>query len=148
MMRFRLESVAEIWDELVPLARLHHEQHAIPWAFHVERAAYEAQERAGILAVFSMRDENGSLHGYQVFMVMLHPHFRCMYACQDTIYILPKDRGFWSGKFLLWVERELEKLGAQQIIRYVAQAADCSEAMKRLGYEPGDKILTRRVHNG
>ena len=145
MMAFRVETVAQFWDELVTLARLHHEQYGIPWAFHVERSYYENLEKAGVLVVFTARSEAGELQGYQAFTVLRHPHYDCLMACQDTIYLKREARGFWSGKFLIWVERQLEHMDVQEIVRFVSMENDHSGSLERIGYRQRDKVLFRRV---
>src|ERR1035437_7160828 len=109
-MLFQRESVSEVWDELLPLAGQHHAENQIHWPFKADRGPYDAMEKAGLLAVYTMRDNAGFLKGYQVFTVMQHPHYECRIGYQDTIYVEPKSRGFWSGRFLIWVDYELTRM--------------------------------------
>jgi GNAT superfamily N-acetyltransferase len=144
-MQLKQESVSEAWDELVPLALEHHNEQRVPWPFKPKRNVYENCERAGILRLFTMRDEDGLLIGYQAFNILEHPHFDCRIAYQDTIYVLPEHRGFSAGKFLLWVDRQLAESGAQKIIRMVPQVNDWSGQLQRQGYADGDRILTKTL---
>lgn len=144
-MRYAVESVAECWDEIVPLAGRHHASARFPWPFRPNREFYDGLERAKVLSVFTMRDGRQFLQGYATFVILDHPHMECRVASQDTIYVLPEARGYGSGKFLLWCDERLKALGAQLIVRGVTRDADFSPALVRIGYTLGDMLLSRRV---
>ena len=131
-MRLQRETLSQVWDELVELARRHHEEQAVRWPFKPKRQVYEALEHAGALWLFTMRAEDRML-GYQAFLMMEHPHLDLRMAYQDTIYVLPVARGFSAGKFLIWVDSQLWAAGAQKIVRLVPECE--SLGLDQAGYK-------------
>ncbi len=148
MTSFKRELVSESWDEAVGLARRHHEEMNIRWPFRPKRQIYEALEAAGILWLFTMRDAVGALAGYAAFNLTQHPHFECLMAYQDTIYVSHEYRGFSAGKFLAWTDKQMWAAGAQKIVRIVPRGHDWSGQLLGAGYEPGDRIFTLERLNG
>lgn len=146
-MRHAVETVAEAWAEIVPLARAHHAEHGIRWPFDPQRKFYDALEQVQSLALYTMRDEAGSLWGYATFVVSRHPHFDCLMAAQDTVYVAPEKRGLLGGKFLVWTDRQLQARGVQQVLRLRA-AGWPDGGLKRLGYVPGDGLMVKQFGGG
>ena len=144
-MKFQRENVAYAWDALVALARAHHTEHKVPWPFDPQRAVYESWERAGLLWLFTMRDESGGLQGYSAFTLIRHPHFNCMMASQDTLYVAPAARGYHAGRFFHYVDLEMVEAGAQQICRVVPLVQDWSGQLTRMGYTESAKLMIKRA---
>lgn len=144
-MEFKRESVAAVWDELIPLAYAHHKEMGLKWPFDPKRGVYEACERAGFLYVFTMREAGVTLSGYQAFNVVEHPHMAMRVAQQDTIYVKPEYRGYSAGRFMAWADKRLAEIGVDRITRI--QPHGKRETLPP-GYTEGDRMINLEVSNG
>ncbi len=142
------ESVAAVWDELVPLALDHHKELGYQWTFNPKRHVYEGCERAGLLHVYTLRDSAGALKGYQVFNVVDHPHMDLRVAHQDTIYVSPEFRGYSAGRFLVWVDQQLTALAVQRIARIAPRGSGYLMSLISMGYDDGDVVMNLEAFNG
>ncbi len=147
-MKFSSETVSQVWDELVPLAYAHHKELGYRWPFNPKRNVYENCESAGFLYVYTMRDAEGKLIGYQVFNVLEHPHMDLRVAHQDTIYVVPERRGHSAGKFLGWVDDQLRALAVQRITRIAPRGTGYAMSLNVMGYEEGDLVMNLEAFNG
>jgi GNAT superfamily N-acetyltransferase len=134
-----------MWDDSIPLARQHHLEQKYKEVFNPKRGLYETLEAVQVLRLYSYRDDSFDgtwwLRGYHAFTVIEHPHMDCKIAYQDTVYVRPQERGFASGKFLLWVDAELAKESVNKIVRFVPVEHDWGNQLERIGYKHVDKVM-------
>lgn len=94
MLDFAIESVADVWPELVELGRAHwHEtegyRHGQPFAPRMDR--YLEYERIGWYALFTARD-GGRLVGNLGMYFAPSMHTQQLIATEDTLFLLPEYR--------------------------------------------------------
>ena len=106
---------------------------------------YEQYLKSKMVKSYSVRDGDGKLVGYSVYVLKSHPHYKnSLWAVQDIIYIDPARRGY--GMFLIkWCDEQLKLLGVQVVSHHVKVSNDWSKALIRMGYDFQDKILTKRL---
>lgn len=131
------ESVADIWDEALPLVIANHaETGALPASdFAPKLEVYESLEKAGILRAFTARDA-AVLVGYAVFIVSpTHMHYPgTSWAMQDVLYVAPDHRGSMPLRFLKWQDGELHREGVQLVYRHNTLHRDYARLLLHLGY--------------
>lgn len=137
MTSFQQERIADVWDEAEGLVAEH--QLAVGRRTEsVDRTAYDAPHMLG----FTLRVD-GELKGYATFYLgAAAQQPSVMQAIQDALYVRPEVRGAASGKFLLWVEAQLRKLGAQKVTWLLPSGARFGW-LTRLGYSPEYTAFSR-----
>lgn len=144
---FARESLTpELWAEAVPLLVAHWAEVAhypdIPLSPDV--AIYQANEDAGVLRVFTARDYD--LVGYALYLVHTAPQARhSIQAVCDVIYVRPESRGWTGPTFMRWVDAQLAAEGVQVTYHHVPAQHDFSHILERMGYEPVDIVLAKRL---
>lgn len=119
MIAFSCEPVAQVWDELMPLAREHWEgtkrfKRHEPFAPSLER--YRAANEQGYFFAFTARD-NGRLVGYFGIYVTPSMHSQLLTAVEDVFFIAPSHRkGFMAVRFIKYVEQQLTHAGVHEIL--------------------------------
>ena len=103
-----LESYADLWAELMPLARSHYEEvTATPEvALNIATKTYEQLQAVGGLRMVTMRADTdvaaGELIGYCSVVLSRHSHTGALVARVDGIYVRPEWRsGTDAGRALL-----------------------------------------------
>ena len=105
---------------------------------------YKQMEESGSLRCFTARAQ-GKLVGYSVYFVQTHLHYKqTLYAMQDLMYIDPEYRGRGMA-FLDWCDSQMKEEGVQVSMLHVKVNLDYGPALKRIGYEPIDRIYGRRL---
>lgn len=148
-MHFQREpATQELLEELIPLVVAHDEESSnypdIPLKIDYKR--YLQVEDAGLLALFTARDEK-SIVGYNAFFI--HPHFHRMQSLQayeDVIFISPEARGF-GGQFISWVDEQLRASDVQVIYRHVKVqlAPKHGHLLERKGYDAKEIVYAKRL---
>lgn len=146
------EFTEKLIGEMAPLWRGHYDEIAkykdIPLDPDID--VYRSIAASGGLRIFTFRDSAGSLHGYEIFFVKNHPHYKtCLTASQDILYLCPETRkGFMGYKFIEWCDKELRSEGVQLVIQHVKESNNFSSVLRRMGYVDHDRIMTRRLDKG
>lgn len=138
---------AALFSEMLPLLQLHQEELAHYKDIELEPnfAQYEALENAGVLKVFTVRDEKWALIGYCVYFVSRHLHYTStLQASQDLIFIHPDKRGFGS-KFIKWIDEQLRADGVQVVYQHIKAKKNFGPMLERQGYELCDLVYTKRI---
>lgn len=137
----------ELLDEMWPLWKSHDAE--VPgigkMPLDPDLTVYERMAEAGMLRIFTVRDEMGRLHGYQVMMVSAHPHSRnSLQAVQDILYICPEARkGLLGYQFVRWCADRLKDEGVKVVYQYISANNNFSPLMKRAGYKLTDLAFAR-----
>ena len=145
-MRFARERFGAVWNEVSPMLEAHLKETGLRETISPKLGVFEMLEASGVLRVFVARGDDGAVHGYSVFVVSEHLLFGCRIAVEQAIYMKPEWRGALSGKFLKWIDGQLEADNVDQIQRTVSRGNPrFYGALSKLGYEPGEIILIRRL---
>lgn len=146
--QYQIESIVDLWAEMVPLLRDHWEELA-PWQdipLNPNPEFYGAMETAGMLFLYTAR-VHGELAGYGIYIVRPHPHSQeSVQAYQDAIYVSPEYRRNGIGRGLIvYADRELAREGAQVVYQHVKKAHDFGRLLESMGYEYVEKIYAKRI---
>ena len=144
---------ASLWDEAAPLLWDHFSEIAtyrdIPLA--PDFATYAASVEAGIIRVYTAREQSSSYYGqcplvgYALWFVRPSPHYRGSVQAVSDVVFLDKDcRGFTGIKFLKYMDTMLAAEGVQVAYHHLKAAHDWSAILKRMGYSVQDLILAKR----
>lgn len=136
-------------EEMLPLLVQHYMEiaHYPDIQLKVNFDAYVKLYESGCLKVYTAR-QDGVLVGYGVYVVRPNPKYSdSLQAVQDVLYIDPKKRGM-GGRFILWCDEELRKLGVQVVYQHVKLAHDFGPLLERFGYEAIETIWGRRLDHG
>jgi GNAT superfamily N-acetyltransferase len=149
-MKFAEESYEEIITDILPLLGGHHAevewgQDYIPLIPDLEtyRLAWHSQS----LAMYTIRNEDEQLVGYNTFWLYDHPHHKgTVFAVNDMLYILPAYRhtGYSQG-FLYWCENALKERGVKVITYAMKKDHRFEDLMGSLGYEHTECVYSRYV---
>ena len=147
-MIYAQEKFSDIVDEIKPLIEEHYHEIAkykdIP--LEPDWDCYKAMETLGVLKIYTCRDEvDNKLLGYGVYLVKTHLHYMsCLVAQQDILFITKEKRG-QGGRFILWCDSELKKLGVKLTVHHIKASHNFGTMLERFGYELMDLIYTRRL---
>lgn len=151
-MNFRRERAHDVFEEMKPLFQKHWEEISfykdIP--LDPDFSTYLKMEDAGVLRVFTAREDDGTLVGYQVYFIKHNLHYKSsLQALQDIIFIDPSKRGMFGAKFIFWAEEQLKSYGVQLVCQHLKVATPKTiELFKRLGYSEIDLIMGKRLDGG
>lgn len=86
-MKIAREPVHGLWPELLPMLedgfKVYDPFPGVP--LEVDQAMYEALENAGVLRIFTARQDDGELVGYAVFIVAPSPRRRSVIVAQQDV---------------------------------------------------------------
>ncbi len=107
---------------------------------------YRATEQAGNLVCFCARKDD-EIVGYTVFFLQPDIHSRhVILASNNTVFLKKECRTGGAGmKFILYCDRELEKLGVSRIAWHMTPYVDFSGALKHIGYRQFATIYIRDI---
>jgi L-amino acid N-acyltransferase YncA len=142
------EPIRALWAEMWPLLCAHWREIAT-WQdiqLDPDMDAYEAMAEAGMLRVFTARDE-GRLIGYAAYVVRTHLHYMgSKQAVQDVIYLSPKHRrGRLGIRLMQHADAALAEDGVQVVYHHVKLAHDFGPVLERMGYTLVEKVYARRL---
>ena len=91
-------------------------------------------ERAGMLAGFSARTDEGALAGYAMMICSTHINYRAhVFAVSHAIYMAPEHRGKGLDLIRL-VEREMRGRGISKIVFLEKEGSGFGLVLKGMGY--------------
>lgn len=143
---FAREAVtALLIEEIKPLLKEHHKEipgvESVP--FDPDYEMYFRLEKSGILRVFTLRD-GPTLCGYQVFMVIKHPHSKdSLQANQDILYLKPAVRkGLLGYRFVKWCSEQLRNENVKVIYQHISARNDFGHLLERMGFKLQDLVYS------
>lgn len=151
MIELAVESAAQCWDEIYPLAQAHwvgtktYRRHE---PFNPDKARYIAYNEMGFLHLITARDE-GKLVGYFGVYITESMHSQIKMATEDTFYIHPDYRyGRLALRFLKYIESYLTQIGVKDILFSceIENKTGIKKLLRYLGYQP--VILQYNKHLG
>lgn len=151
MINFAVELYSDaLIQEMMPLWQDHHKeiQQIRGVKLEPQLLMYQCLATAGILRIYTARNETLALVGYQVFTITDHPHFKgTKQAMMDILYLSPESRLGWMGyQFMRYVDNELKLEGVHLMFRSISARHDFGTVLERLGYELVDLNFMRRVN--
>jgi hypothetical protein len=150
MVSFAREPLTDtLWSEALPLLFAHWQELAKYEDIELapDRNRYDAMESAGVLRVFTARDELG-LIGYAVFIISPLLHYRkALHAQQDVFFIERRARGTTGVRFIRFCENQLTLDGVQLVVHHAKTDPKHSMAsiLERMGYETIDVVMAKRL---
>lgn len=149
-MQFARETLtAKLLEEIAPLLAEHWKEiahfHDIPLSPNLEQ--YKKLEEAGAIRLFTARDEEAQLAGYNLFFLTQSLHYSTsLQAQQDILFLLPKYRkAMWGSRFIRWCDEELRKDGVQLVTQHMKAKHSFGPILERQGYELVDLIYAKRL---
>jgi len=146
-MKFQQESIAECFDEAMPLMEEHWEEiaHYKDVPLEPDYEFYLAAETAALLRVYTARNDEGKLIGYAVYFIRRAPHYKSVvYGVQDVLFISKGHRGT-GGRFILWCDEQLKLDGVNFVFHHIKAKHNFGKLLERLGYNLIDLIYSRRL---
>lgn len=147
-MHIQVESIADLVDELDPLIKLHWEQIARnkdKIKLNPDWEQYKTVEKAGMLRLYTIRDNDKSLVGYFCVLYMQHLHYADhIFAACDVIYIRPdKRKGSAGYKLIKYAENDLAKLGVSLLSINTKTHAPFDKLLSKMGYNLTERLYTK-----
>jgi len=91
-------------------------------------------ERAGVLAGFSAREDDGKLAGYAMMVVSTHLNYKSrVFAFSHSIYVAPEHRGH-GLELIRLIEREMRGRGVSKIVFNAKDRTGFGTVLEGLGY--------------
>ena len=136
-MDFRREVLTpDLAKELLGLLSLHYAEVGIAVRKEVDPdwKYYSRLEEGGVLRVFTSRDPQGLLIGYESLIVTSNPHYKDFkQACSDALFIHPDRRGF-GRVFMQWIDSQLKLEGVEVVFRAVTEKCRFEKILQTMGY--------------
>jgi hypothetical protein len=107
---------------------------------------YLELDKAGAFKSFTVRDDNGLLIGYAIFLVSQNLQYMSSYqALQDVIFIRQESRGD-GWQFIKWIDEQLAMDGVQVVYQSVKSDHNWGAILERQGYELVDLVYGKRLN--
>lgn len=147
---FQREACSTLWDEILPLLQRHWAEitHYPDIALDVDRATYEKVEAMGFLRCYTVRLADGTLIGYNAFMVKANLHYQqSKQAQEDVLYLHPDYRRSRIGvQLIAYADEQLRAEGVQVVYHHQKLAHPALGAVvRRMGYEAVETIWAKRL---
>lgn len=140
MIAIQVESVAQCWDELEPLARAHAEgthSYRRHEPFNPDQSRYLQFNRMGYFHLVTARDGE-QLVGYFGLYITTSMHSQLRMATEDTFYVHPEYRhGRLALRILKYVETYCQLLGVHELLFSceLDNTSGITGLLDRLGYK-------------
>lgn len=146
-MLFKIETVSEIVDDIIPLNKAHYEE-VFPGArfpLKIDYNKYVKLNELGLFKIFGLRDD-GKLVGYNGFWVTdrIHCNDEKM-AVNDIFFIEPSYRGKITGEFIDYCETELKALGVHRICYNAPIGTKLGAVVSKKNYSLWEQVFTKEV---
>lgn len=148
MLKFQREIASDaLFEEMTPFFEAHYKEiaHFQDIPLDPDFPQYLLVEAAGLLRIYTARDENNLLLGYAWYFVRPNFHYRTSkQAYQDILFVSPEKRGF-GEKFIVWCDVQLKAEGVQVVCHHVKEKHNFGPLLERLGYELTDLLWQKRL---
>lgn len=147
MIAYAREKVADVREAIEPLLQMHYaeigqrELDMLP-----DWDGYLKAEQEGKLFILTAR-VNGALVGYNVMLLVHHPHYKDARVAQnDVIYVKPDYRRGRVGLGLVkYFEAAMRECGFDKIYYHAKPANDFGKLLERMGYLPVETIHAKYI---
>ena len=147
MIKFSVESLKDVWDEVMTLASAHWmetEMYRHGQQFNPSREMYMGYENAGWLIQCVVRDD-GAMVGYATMFVTPSLHTQQIIATEDTFFLLPEYRKGRNGvRLVKFAEDECRKRGAVEIMMTAKLTNQAGRLMECMGYSQVAKQYSKQ----
>lgn len=154
MVTFATELLCEVVQEAQPLLELHYRElclHQDVIKLDPRWQVYAALEQLGHFVVFTAREDDGRLVGYNAFFLNRHMHYGGFTVAQnDVLFLHPTARrGTTALRFIDWCELKLWQMLAEKITYHIKFALDWRPILHRRGYCDEEVMVAkmRPAHN-
>lgn len=151
-MKFQREYIRDeqFIAEVMPLLLEHYEEltlHKTVVKLLPKWDEYAALEDMGRFAVFTARDDDGTLLAYNAFFLNTHMHYSDLtVAVNDVFYVRPEARdGRLALKFLRHTETALKALGAQKVVYHFKRSNAFGPLLAHLDYEHEEGVAGKLI---
>lgn len=145
-MIYSQEKISDSLEEAKPLLLKHWQELESNWfPLDPDYEQYIKLEELGITRSFGARTEDGILIGYAVFFVRYHIHYKTILVASCDILFFEKEHRGQGLEFIQWCDAQLRRLGVEVVLHHVKVSHDFSPALMRIGYEPDEIKLTKRL---
>ncbi len=151
MLTFQTEMVADVQEIVQKLAKAHWDEVEASLygqqEYALSIATYTTLESMGLLHVSTMRDTEGVLCGYAVFILSsCHHKQHILGASLDAFYLAPTARqGLNAVSFLREAEKALKARGVQQVQYTSPTSRPCDALYKRLGAKHTENLFYKSL---
>lgn len=115
-MKYRLEKLAFIWDQVVAMGRAHWAENKHAFAFNPDKKRYLQYEAMGCYFHFGARAEDGTLVGTGGIYIMPSMHTQQIICTEDSYYLMPSHRnGRNALRFFQFMEAFARERGAVEV---------------------------------
>lgn len=146
-MKYQREFLKDIFDDLVPLFDLHYAEvkHFDDIPLSPDKQTYLNIEDSGVLRVFTIRNDDDELVGYNILFIREHMHYsKSVQAVNDVIFIREDSRG--QGRdFIEWCDELLKKEGVDAVYQTVKATHNWGPMLERQGYKLIDLTYGKRL---
>ena len=150
LLRFQVERVALIWDEIYYLGQKHWaetEGYQI-YPFNPDKDRYISYNESGFYRQYTARTENGEIAGHAGIYITVSMHTQISIAQEDTWYLLPEHRkGRNALNLLKFVENDLRQMGVMELMMSAKLSNKSGRIMELSGYEHIGNQYLKRLHN-
>lgn len=102
----------------------------------------------GFIRCYTVRDAAWKLLGYSLWAVSAPlNHADALFATCHVTYVIPERRGIVSGKFMYWVEVQLEREGVTHKVRQENNER-LAKTYRHLGYVKSENCWVYEVKRG
>lgn len=148
-MKFHMnqEDCRLLWPELRPLIVEHYAELRGNAECHIDEAKYDRMQEAGLMAGFTIRDEDNELVGYAAYDLYYEPYNKGdMAATQDGLFIREDCRlGSLGARFLRYTEDQLKAKGVKRIYQGITRSNDFGRLLIRMGYTEATIIYAKEL---
>lgn len=148
MIRFDVEPLALVADEIAPLWERHYEEGAedreiAPFAPDWRR--YFMLEEGGNLLLLTARTDDGTMVGYLMAIIDTHLHFsRTVFAGVDVYWLAPEHRGGRTAlRMLKTAEACFKAMGAHVVLQHAWHVRGQERLLARMGYAPMETVMKK-----
>ena len=145
MIKFGVETLADVYDELQPILLENYEELTFDKdlvKLDPDWDSYRQLDADGKLVIFTARDD-AALIGYAFFFVSRHIHYKSLVVASNDVLFIKKEHrlGMVGVKFLKFCDSNLSM--ADKIVWHVKPTPDFSPILHRLGYKYEDTLMGR-----
>lgn len=147
MITYQQESLVTVKADIIPLLEKHWEEVALnkeKIKLNPDWDAYANLEDAGILKIFTARDDR-KLVGYFVVFVKSHIHYKDHLFCYNDVIFVDEEyrKGFTSPRLIKFAEKCLKADGVEVMIVNTKRHKPFDSLLVWLGYKHVENLYSK-----
>ncbi len=149
-MRYQVETVDEVFDEIKYLATLSHRELGLEDMFgHIalHKASYKELEEKKALLIVSVREEKSNeLVGYAIYFIAQSIFNKKKQAESHSFFIKKEERkGFNALLLFSFAEEQLAKRNVEIVLQKINTSRDISRFFERMKYTQIEKVFVKEL---